>query len=105
MVKSTLEFITLMAVHLSAWDRRGPARRVCVSAGRGSTDSGGGWYLGPPCVVCLGGIQIFEMVKMFRMLDECSGKRVYQDPWSKVKARKRSTLGAFDCTVCSCSGS
>lgn len=46
MVKSTFEFITLMAVHLSAWDRRGPARQVCVSAGRWSTESGGGWYLG-----------------------------------------------------------
>lgn len=54
------------------------------------TDSEGGWYLGPPSVVCLEGIQIFKMVKMFRMLDECSGKRVYQDPWSKVKAKNKN---------------
>lgn len=38
MGKSTLEFITLTAVHLSAWDRRGRARRVCVSAERWSAE-------------------------------------------------------------------
>lgn len=50
--------------------------------------------------MCLEGVPIFKMVKLFRMLDECFGKRVHQDPWSKVEAKKgkRLTLGAFDCS-------
>lgn len=89
MVKSTLEFITLMAVHLSAWDRRGRARRVWVSAGSWSTElaltlrAAGTWGHRLLCVWK-------EFKKMFRMLDECSGKRVYQDPWSKVKAKNKN---------------
>lgn len=94
MVKSTLEFITLMAVHLSAWDRRGRARRVCVSAGSWSTElaltlrAAGTWGHRLLCVW-----KEFRSLRWWRCL-ECwmnvLEKGVYQDPWSKVKAKNKN---------------
>lgn len=109
MVKSTLEFITLMAVHLSAWDRRGRARPVCVSAGRWSAELALTLrYPGVASgrVLCVW--KEFRSLRWWRYL-ECwmnvLGKESIRIPGQRSRQKKRSTLGAFDCTLCSCSGS
>lgn len=78
-----------------------PGECVCVSAARWSAElaltlrAAGTWAGVRPCVVCLEGVQIFKMVKIFRMLDECSGKRVDQDPLSNVKAKRKVNFRGF----------